>query len=207
MIRIFQFTGLIFTFLSFVVSAEISLSKTELASTKKIINNLCIACHAIDGNSLIPVNPKLGGQHAAYITKQLKNFKSGLRENAVMAGMVANLTEKDMINLGQYFSEQDILLSLSEKNGIGSLGEEIFRAGLKSKGVAACASCHGPSGHGIPDKYPRLNAQHSQYTLSQLNSFRRELRKNDPDSGMRTIAQKLTEKEMQAVSDYIQGLR
>ena len=87
------------------------------------------------------------------------------------------------------------------------MGEEIFRAGLKSKGVAACASCHGPSGHGIPDKYPRLNAQHSQYTLSQLNSFRLELRKNDPDSVMRTIAQKLTEKEMQAVSDYIQGLR
>jgi cytochrome c553 len=124
-----------------------------------------------------------------------------------MAGMVANLTEKDMINLGRYFSEQVILLSSAQKNGVGSLGEDIFRAGIKNKGVAACASCHGPSGHGIPDKYPRLNAQHSQYTLSQLNSFRLELRKNDPESVMRTIAQKLTEQEMQAVADYIQGLR
>ena len=207
MIRIMQFFGCIIVFLSFTVSAESSLSSSELASTKRIINNLCITCHAIDGNSAISSNPKLAGQHAAYITKQLNNFKSGLRENAVMASMVANLTEKDMINLGQYFSEQSILLSMAQKNGVGSLGEDIFRAGIKSKGVAACASCHGPSGHGIPDKYPRLNAQHSQYTLSQLNAFRLELRKNDPDSVMRTIAQKLTEKEMQAVADYIQGLR
>jgi len=207
MIRIIQFVGFIVAFLSFTVSAESTLSSSELVSTKKTINNLCIACHAIDGNSAISANPKLAGQHAAYITKQLNNFKSGLRENVVMAGMVANLTEKDMINLGRYFSEQVILLSSAQKNGVGSLGEDIFRAGIKNKGVAACASCHGPSGHGIPDKYPRLNAQHSQYTLSQLNSFRLELRKNDPESVMRTIAQKLTEQEMQDVADYIQGLR
>ena len=207
MIRIIQFVGFIVVFLSFTVSAESTLSTSELASSKRIINNLCIACHAIDGNSAISANPKLAGQHAAYITKQLNNFKSGLRENAVMAGMVANLTETEMINLGRYFSEQVILLSSAQKNGVGSLGEDIFRAGIKNKGVAACASCHGPSGHGIPDKYPRLNAQHSQYTLSQLNSFRLELRKNDPESVMRTIAQKLTEQEMQDVADYIQGLR
>jgi cytochrome c553 len=131
----------------------------------------------------------------------------GLRENAVMAGMVANLTEEDMKNLGYYFSEQNILLSSAKKNGVGSIGENIFRAGIKNKGVAACASCHGPSGHGIPDKYPRLNAQHSEYTLAQLNAFRLELRKNDPAGVMRTIAQKLTEEEMQSVADYIQGLR
>ena len=124
-----------------------------------------------------------------------------------MAGMVANLTEKDMENLGFYFSEQAISLSSAQKNGVGSLGESIFRAGIKNKGVPACASCHGPSGHGIPDKYPRLNAQHSKYILSQLNSFRLELRKNDSEGVMRTIAQKMTEQEMQAVSDYIQGLR
>ena len=99
------------------------------------------------------------------------------------------------------------MLSKAKNNGVGSLGEKIFRAGIKNKGVAACASCHGPSGHGIPDKYPRLNAQHSQYTLAQLNAFRLELRKNDSDEVMRTIAQKLTEQEMQAVADYIQGLR
>ena len=207
MIRIIKFVGLIIVFFSFTAIAETKLSSSELVSTKKIINNLCIACHAIDGNSVVSVNPKLAGQHAAYITKQLNNFKSGLRENVVMAGMVANLTEEDMINLGHYFSEQNILLSSAKENGVGSLGENIFRAGIKNKGVAACASCHGPSGHGIPDKYPRLNAQHSEYTLAQLNSFRLELRKNDPDGVMRTIAQKLTEQEMRSVADYIQGLR
>ena len=207
MIRIIRFVGFIIVCFSFVVSAESTLSSSELVSTKKIINNLCIACHAIDGNSVVSVNPKLAGQHAAYISKQLNNFKSGLRENIVMAGMVANLTEEDMINLGNYFSEQDILLSSAQKNGVGSLGENIFRAGIKSKGVAACAGCHGPSGHGIPDKYPRLNAQHSEYTLAQLNAFRLGLRKNDPEAVMRTIAQKLTEQEMQSVADYIQGLR
>ena len=98
-------------------------------------------------------------------------------------------------------------MSSAPKNGVGSLGENIFRAGIKSKGVAACAGCHGPSGHGIPDKYPRLNAQHSEYTLAQLNAFRLGLRKNDSEAVMRTIAQKLTEQEMQSVADYIQGLR
>ena len=207
MIRIIQFVGFIIVCFSFVVSAESTLSSSELVGTKKIINNLCIACHAIDGNSVVSVNPRLAGQHAAYISKQLNNFKSGLRENIVMAGMVANLTEEDMINLGNYFSEQDILLLSAQKNGVGSLGENIFRAGIKSKGVAACAGCHGPSGHGIPDKYPRLNAQHSEYTLAQLNAFRLGLRKNDPEAVMRTIAQKLTEQEMQSVADYIQGLK
>jgi len=207
MIRIIRFVGFIIVCFSFVVSAESTLSSSELVGTKKIINNLCIACHAIDGNSVVSVNPKLAGQHAAYISKQLNNFKSGLRENIVMAGMVANLTEEDMINLGNYFSEQDILLLSAQKNGVGSLGENIFRAGIRSKGVAACAGCHGPSGHGIPDKYPRLNAQHSEYTLAQLNAFRLGLRKNDPEAVMRTIAQKLTEQEMQSVADYIQGLK
>ena len=207
MINFFRYIVFMLIFFSLVGGTESKLSSQEIASTKKIINNLCIACHGADGNSLISVNPKLGGQHAGYILKQLKNFKSGLRDNAVMAGMVANLSEIEMINLGFYFSEQDILLSSAKDNGVGSIGEKIFRAGIKNKGVAACASCHGPSGHGIPDKYPRLNAQHSEYTLAQLKAFRLELRKNDPSAVMRTIAQKLTEQEMKAVSDYIQGLR
>lgn len=183
------------------------LSTKDLKATKKIINNLCIACHANDGNSVIPVNPKLSGQHAGYITKQLMNFKSGERENAVMAGMVANLTKEDMVNLGIYFSNQNISLSKAKKNGVGSIGEKIFRAGIAKKGVPACASCHGPAGHGIPDVYPRLNGQHAEYTVSQLNLFRLDKRANDPAMMMRSIAKKLTENEMQAVADYIQGLR
>jgi|TARA_B110000305_G_scaffold8548_2_gene8376 cytochrome c553 len=200
-----------FLFILFILTTNIILAETftskDLKATKKIISNLCIACHAADGNSTISTNPKLAGQHAAYITKQLINFKSGTRDNAVMAGMVANLTDEDMKNLGLFYASQSLTLGAAKENGIGSLGEKIFRSGLNKKGVPACAGCHGPSGHGIPDTYPRLNAQHADYTVSQLNLFRLGKRANDPAMMMRSIAQKLTEDEMQAVADYIQGLR
>ncbi len=179
----------------------------ELEQAKKIVTNLCIACHGIDGNSPLPANPNLSGQHAGYITKQLMQFKNGERDNAVMKGMVANLTEQDMINLGSYFEQQKQNLLFAKSNGENSLGEKIYRAGVATKGLPACASCHGPAGHGIPDLYPRLNSQHAAYTISQLNAFRLETRMNDNAMMMRTIAQKLTDKEMNAVADYIQGLR
>ena len=202
-------TNSLFLVLFFTTNVALAekLTPQDFKATKKIINNLCIACHAADGNSLIPANPKLAGQHAAYITKQLLNFKSGVRDNIVMAGMVANLTEQDMRNLGLFYETQPLALAEAKKNGVGSLGEKISRSGLDSKGVPACASCHGPSGHGIPDSYPRLNAQHSEYTVSQLNLFRIDRRANDSGMMMRSIAKKLTEEEMQAVADYIQGLR
>ena len=179
----------------------------ELEQAKKIVTNLCIACHGIDGNSPLPANPNLSGQHAGYITKQLMQFKNGERDNAVMKGMVANLTEQEMINLGSYFEQQKQNLLFAKSNGENSLGEKIYRAGVATKGLPACASCHGPAGHGIPDLYPRLNSQHAAYTISQLNAFRLETRMNDNAMMMRTIAQKLTDKEMNAVADYIQGLR
>lgn len=207
LIRSYFFILLGVVSVNFSLFAEPQKESNQYLSAKKIVNNLCIACHAIDGNSSISLNPKLAGQHAAYITKQLMNFKNGTRENAVMAGMVASLTEDDMKNLGLYFSKQNLALSSAKTNGKKSLGEKIYRGGLSSKGVPACASCHGPAGHGVPDVYPRLNGQHSDYSLSQLNLFRLEKRANDDGMMMRTIAQKLTEKEMQAVSDYIQGLQ
>ena len=182
-------------------------SSIDLEQAKKIVNNLCIACHGIDGNSSIPANPNLSAQHAGYITKQLMQFKNGERENAVMKGMVASLSEEDMVNLGFYFEQQKQKLLTASSNGKNSLGEKIYRAGVASKNIPACASCHGPAGHGIPDLYPRLNSQHADYTVSQLNAFRLEKRLNDNAMMMRTIAQKLTEKEMSAVADYIQGLR
>jgi len=182
-------------------------SSIDLEQAKKIVNNLCIACHGIDGNSSIPANPNLSAQHAGYITKQLMQFKNGERENAVMKGMVASLSEEDMVNLGFYFEQQKQKLLTASSNGKNSLGEKIYRAGVASKNIPACASCHGPAGHGIPDLYPRLNSQHADYTVSQLNAFRLEKRMNDSAMMMRTIAQKLTEKEMSAVADYIQGLR
>ena len=179
----------------------------DIESAKKIVNNLCIACHAIDGNSAIPSNPKLAGQHADYLSRQLEYFKKGIRENAVMQGMVANLSTKDFDNLGHYFESQTLKLSAAKSNGKGSLGEKIFRAGIADKKLPACASCHGPSGHGIPGQFPRLNAQHSDYTISQLNAYKNGLRKNEAAKMMATIAQRLSDTEMQAVADYIEGLQ
>ena len=198
-----------FIFLLFAASSLSAADKLagDIESAKKIVNNLCIACHAIDGNSAIPSNPKLAGQHADYLSRQLEYFKKGIRENAVMQGIVANLSTKDFDNLGHYFENQTLKLSAANSNGKGSLGEKIFRAGIADKKLPACASCHGPSGHGIPGQFPRLNAQHSDYTISQLNAYKSGLRKNEAAKMMATISQRLSDEEMQAVADYIQGLQ
>jgi len=202
--NIFKFIFLLFAANSLSAADKLA---GDIESAKKIVNNLCIACHAIDGNSAIPSNPKLAGQHADYLSRQLEYFKKGIRENAVMQGMVANLSTKDFDNLGHYFESQTLKLSAAKSNGKGSLGEKIFRAGIADKKLPACASCHGPSGHGIPGQFPRLNAQHSDYTISQLNAYKNGLRKNEAAKMMATIAQRLSDAEMQAVADYIEGLQ
>lgn len=177
----------------------------ETNPTEKIVQTVCAACHGADGNSAVPQNPKLAGQHPEYLLKQLTNFKEGKRANAVMAGMVANLTPDDMKNLADYYSAKKINLSKAKTNGAGSLGEKIYRAGNAASGVPACASCHGANGAGIPKQFPRLSAQHADYTLTQMKAFRSGERANAPM--MMTIATKMTDAEMQAVSDYVQGLR
>ena len=171
----------------------------------QIAQNVCAACHGGDGNSAITLNPKLAGQHPEYLLKQLTNFKEGKRVNAVMAGMVANLTADDMKGLAKLYADQKQTLSKAKSNGVGSLGEKIYRGGIAATGVPACASCHGANGAGIPKQYPRLSAQHADYTLQQLRTFRTGERANAPM--MMTIAAKMTDAEMQAVADYMQGLR
>lgn len=177
----------------------------EAQDAKGIAEGVCAACHGADGNSVITLNPKLAGQHPAYLEKQLKEFKSGKRANAVMAGMVANLSEEDMKALAEYFSKQTLKKGAAESNGKGSLGEKIYRGGIKATHVPACASCHGANGAGIPNQFPSLSGQHQDYTLQQLKNFRSGDRGNAPM--MSTIAVKMTDAEMQAVADYIQGLR
>ncbi len=189
--------------------AEGSLDSQKLSKTQKIVKNVCMACHGMDGNSLNgKIAPKIAAQNARYLTIQLNKFKDGIRKNALMQGIAASLSAEDMDNLGIYFSEQKLQLSAATSNGVGSMGEKIFRAGIKDSGVPACASCHGPAGHGVPNLYPRLNAQHSDYILSQLNHFRvLEDKPGTIYAPMRAISVKLTEQEMKAVADYIQGLQ
>ena len=192
---------------SFLISNTSISATMEFKTPPQSVKNVCAACHAIDGNSGITANPKLAGQHPEYLYKQLTNFKSGERANAVMSGMAGMLSDTDMRAVAEYFSKQSLNLGQAKTNGAGSLGEKIYRAGIQANSVPACASCHGPAGDGLPVKYPRLGGQHSEYVLNQLRQFRLGARANDEAKVMRTIAAKLTDQEMEAVADYIQGLR
>ena len=192
------------TFIILYLFASIVFADQEV---KQIVNTVCAACHMQDGNSSITANPKLAGQFDSYLIKQLNNYKSGLRKNVVMSGIAANLSDNEILELSKYFSKQEYKLSKAKENGKGSLGEKIYRAGIVSKKVPACAGCHGPAGHGVPSMYPRLNGQHAEYLINQLVQFSKHERANDEASMMRMISEKLSENEMKAVSDYIQGLR
>ena len=192
----------------FFLISSTAISETIAQKTPpKSVANVCAACHGVDGNSAISANPKLSGQHPEYLYKQLTNFKSGARANAVMSGMAGMLSDADMHLVAEYYSKQTLNLGQAKTNGSGSLGEKIYRAGIQANAVPACASCHGPTGDGLPVKYPRLGGQHTEYVLNQLRQFRLGARANDEAKVMRTIAAKLTDQEMEAVADYIQGLR
>ncbi len=187
------------------VSAQAVAADASARTADQIVNTVCAACHGADGNSAITLNPKLAGQHPEYLLKQLTEFKSGKRANAVMSGMAGGLNEQEMKDLAAYFSAKKLTLGQAKSNGAGSLGEKIYRAGNAATGVPACASCHGPNGAGIPKQFPRLHGQHADYTLAQMKAFRAGERANAPM--MMAISTKMTDAEMAAVADYIQGLR
>jgi cytochrome c553 len=166
----------------------------------------CAACHGADGNSTNPDWPKLAGQHVRYTVKQLLDFKAGDRQNAQMAPMASPLSEADMHDIAAYYA--------SRETGIGSTdpasleqGEKIYRYGNAESGVPACMACHGPDGAGNPAaRYPRLSGQHAAYTTTQLRAFRAGERDNDANRVMRIVAEGMSDAEIEAVSQYIQGL-
>ncbi len=183
---------------------------TSMGDPKKaesIVTSVCSGCHGQDGNSVVSTNPKLAGLGYEYIDKQLTNFKSGDRKSAVMAGMVASLSPDDMKNLAAYFSEKQRAPGVAKDKDLALLGQKIYRGGVLGSGVPACASCHGPQGYGIPVQFPALYGQHADYVYDQLNKFRMGERANDAAKMMRTIASTMTDEEMKAVSQYVQGLR
>lgn len=188
-----------------VVSASAKAEAPAKRTAEQIVNTVCAACHAPDGNSAITLNPKLAGQHPEYLQKQLTEFKSGKRANAVMSGMAAGLSDEEMKDLAIYFSGKKLNLGQAATNGKGSLGEKVYRGGNFANNVPACAACHSPNGAGLPKQFPRLGGQHADYTLAQLKAFRSGERANAPM--MMAIAAKMSDAEMAAVADYIQGLR
>jgi len=176
------------------------------AKAQGMVSQVCAACHGVDGNSPLSLNPSLAGQHPEYLLKQLTEFKSGARNNPVMAGMVANLSLDDMRNLAAYYSAQIPKQMGAKDKDLVAQGRKLYRGGNPSNSVAACAGCHSPNGTGIPAQYPRLASQHADYVAAQLKAFRAGDRANDPNQMMRATAAKLTDKEIAALAEYITGL-
>ena len=184
----------------------------DLAAAKQTAETICAACHNADGNSALPANPKIAGQHADYLYKQLHDFKGWngnkpARDNAVMTAMVAGLEEADMKALAQHFASFELQPAAAKNVDTVALGQSIWRAGIPAKGVPACAACHGPAGAGMPAQFPRLAGQFAEYTEAQMKAFRDGVRANDPAQMMRMIALKMTDPEIKAVADYAAGLR
>lgn len=166
----------------------------------------CAACHGVDGNSVNPVWPKLAGQHAEYILKQLRDFRSGARKNAQMSPLAAPLSDEDMQDLATYFSSQEIKIGHASAKTL-PLGEQLYRAGDASKGLPACLACHGPNGTGnAAAAFPAIRGQHAEYTKIQLLAFRDNKRTNDTNNAMQIVSEKMTTEEIDAVANYIQGL-
>ena len=179
--------------------------KPDLAKGEATYGAVCAACHGADGNSAVTVNPKLAQQHPEYIVKQLQEFKSGKRANAIMMGMSAALSEQDMKNIAAWLATQTAKKGFAKDADLVKQGERIYRGGIADRQIAACTGCHTPTGAGMPSQYPRLAGQHADYAVAQLTAFRDGIRKNNTQ--MSQVAAKLNDREIKAVSEYIAGLR
>jgi cytochrome c553 len=186
-------------------SAHAQSAKPDLAKGAALYGQVCVACHAADGNSTTPINPVLAQQHPEYLIKQLQEYKSGKRENAIMKGFASALSDDDMRNIAFWLADQKAKTGFAQEKDLVRLGERIYRGGIADRQIAACAGCHSPNGAGIPSQYPRLAGQHAEYTAAQLNAFRSGERNNNAQ--MTGVAAKMNDREIKAVSDYIAGLR
>lgn len=180
-------------------------AKPDLAKAEATYNAVCVACHGVDGNSAVPANPKLAQQHPEYLVKQLQEYKSGKRNNAVMKGFASTLSDEDMRGMAYFMTAKKAKPGFAKDKELVALGERIYRGGIADRQVPACAACHSPNGAGMPAQYPRLGGQHAEYTTAQLTGFRDGIRKNNLQ--MSQVAAKMNDREIKAVSDYIAGLR
>jgi cytochrome c553 len=195
------------TFPALVLAEGTAATKGDPAKGQSLASTVCAACHGPDGNSPIPQNPSIAAQHATYLYKQLADFKTGRRKNPIMAGIAAGLSDEDMRNVAAYYATQKPRPDGAKDRTLASAGQKLYRGGDSGTGLPACSACHSPNGVGIPAQYPRLAGQHGDYTTAQLQLFRSGDRGNDPNGMMRTIAARLSDKEIAALADYIAGLR
>lgn len=193
------------------VAAEGSASAGK-ASAGKAKSQACAACHGADGNSAAPSFPKLAGQGEKYLIKQIGDIKSGARPVPMMAGQTEGLSDQDIADIAAYYASQTASTGQAKESLIAK-GEAIYRGGIADRGVPACSGCHSPTGQGMAAAgFPALAGQHAEYTAAQLNAFRaamdgREGRSNDGDiKVMRSIAFQMSDSEIEAVANFIQGL-
>jgi cytochrome c553 len=184
----------------------------DVAKAQSIATQVCAACHAADGNSTAPANPKIAGQIPEYLNKQLLDFKAHggkkpARESPIMMGMVANLSEADMKGLAAFYGGQKLKPAAASDKNLVAAGQRLWRGGNAATGVPACAGCHGPAGAGMPAQYPRIAGQYADYVAAQLKAFKEGGRANDPNGMMRGVAARLTDREIRAVAEYAAGLR
>lgn len=186
------------------LATAVAAPKGDPVKGKALAEKVCIACHGVDGNSVAAANPVIAGQHPEYLYKQLTEFKSGKRQNPIMLGIASPLSEADMADAAAWYASQQPKPRGASDKALIETGRKIYRQGIASKGLPACMSCHSPNGAGMPSQYPRLAGQHASYTAAQLKAFRSGERNNHPN--MMPIAERMTDKEIQAVSEFIQAL-
>ena len=194
-------------FLSLMIAGAMSLAHADgNMAAGKVKSAACQACHGADGNSVNPLWPKLAGQSAGYIVKQLSDFKSGKRKDPIMTGMAASLSTQDMEDVAAYFSSQKMSAGVDNADAdTVKIGEQLYRGGDWKFGIPACMSCHGPAGHGIPPRFPRIAGQHAAYLEKQLVAFKNGDRTNDGNV-MGPIAFRMSLAQIKAVAGYMQGL-
>ncbi len=190
---------------AFAAEAKPTVAKPDLAKGEASYGAVCAACHGVDGNSGTPAYPKLSQQHPEYLVKQLQEFKSDKRSNAIMKGFASMLSDDDMKNISYWLATKKAKPGTAKDKELVTLGERIYRGGIADRQVPACAGCHSPNGTGIPAQYPRLSGQHADYAVAQLTAFRDGVRKNSLQ--MNQIAAKMNDREIKAVADYVAGLR
>ena len=209
-IVVFRF---LFPLVSSFILIMLMLSSAYASDAKKgaaLAQGLCAACHASDGNSVIPSNPILAGQHYSYLKNQLNYFQvkegesKAKRENAVMLGIASGLSSDDIDNLSAYYSQQTIKPSYASNIELAKAGEVVYKAGDNNRGIPSCSSCHGPRGLGVPGQFPRISGQHATYTASTLKSYKNGSRANN--NQMMEISSRLTEGQINALAEYLAGL-
>jgi len=177
----------------------------DIAKGQAIANQMCMACHAVDGSRGLPSNPILAAQHPEYMVRQLRDYRDGRRVNAIMQAIAAQLSDEDMVHVSAFYASLPPVHGVATDPELALKGKRIWRGGIPGINVPSCAACHGAAGAGIPVQYPRLAGQHAEVTAAALRAFRSGERANS--QVMMDISKRLSDREIAALADFIQGLR